>query len=240
MKILAVDTSSKTAYVSIVEAIDEKNIKPLLSYSYEAPSHTTALTKMIDSALNLSGIKFDDIALYAAAVGPGSFTGVRIGVSVIKGFAFVDSKPCIGVSSLDALAYGAKGHSGIITPLIDARRGTFYTAAYSSNGAELAKLNSESQLEYDDYFNMLGELEGNRFVLTGDGAEKVAEKAVSLGIKTDIAVANAAYGVAVAAYLKTREADLTQFTDSTLVPIYLKKSQAEREREERLAAMNNN
>ena len=122
MRILAVDTSSKTAYVSVAVAQGDK-VKLLVSYSYEAPSHTTALTKMIDSVLRLSGLSLDDIDLYAASVGPGSFTGVRIGVSVIKGFAFVDSKLCVGVSSLDALAYGALGCRGIITPVIDARRG---------------------------------------------------------------------------------------------------------------------
>ena len=112
-----------------------------------APSHTTALTKMIDSVLRLSGLTLDDIDMYAASVGPGSFTGVRIGVSVIKGFAFVDSKLCVGVSSLDALAYGALGCRGIITPVIDARRGTFYTSAYLSDGKQATKLTSEGQLE---------------------------------------------------------------------------------------------
>lgn len=240
MKILAVDTSSKTAYVSIAEAQGDK-VKPLVSYSYEAPSHTTALTKMIDSVLRLSGLSLDDIDLYAASVGPGSFTGVRIGVSVIKGFAFVDSKPCVGVSSLDALAYGALGCRGIITPVIDARRGTFYTSAYLSDGRQITKLTSEGQLEFSEYFATIAEnLKEHKLVLTGDYAEKIAEKAAENGISADVAISNPGYGAALSAFAKYNCGDKEEFTDRNLLPVYLKKSQAEREREERLAGLGEN
>ena len=235
MKILAVDTSLKTAYVSVAVAQGDK-VKPLVSYSYEAPSHTTALTKMIDSVLHLSGLTLDDIDLYAVSVGPGSFTGVRIGVSVIKGFAFVDSKPCVGVSSLDALAYGALGCRGIITPVIDARRGTFYTSAYLSDGKQAAK-----QLEFPEYFATIAEnLKEHKLVLTGDYAEKIAEKAAENGISADIAIPNPGYGAALSAFAKYNSGDKEEFTDRNLLPIYLKKSQAEREREERLAGLEEN
>lgn len=240
MKILAVDTSSKTAYVSVAEAQGDK-VKPVVSYSYEAPSHTTALTKMIDSVLHLSGLTLDDIDLYAASVGPGSFTGVRIGVSVIKGFAFVDSKPCVGVSSLDALAYGALGCRGIITPVIDARRGTFYTSAYLSDGRQITKLTSEGQLEFTEYFATIAEnLKEYKLVLTGDYSEKIAEKAAENGISADVAISNPGYGATLSAFAKFNSGDKEEFTDRNLLPVYLKKSQAEREREERLAGLEEN
>lgn len=236
MKILAVDTSSKTAYVSIAEISSETEAKSVLSYSYEAPSHTTALTRMIDSALKLSGLTFDDIDLYAATIGPGSFTGIRIGVSVIKGFAMVDAKPCVGVSSLDALAFGAKGSKGLIIPLIDARRGTFYNASYISSNT-VTKKSAEGQLETNDILKTIKEYSDNsKIVLTGDGAEKIAKVSVENGLETDIAVSAPAFGAAIVAFSKYINADNKEkFNDFELVPVYLKKSQAEREREERLA-----
>ena len=135
--------------------------------------------------------------------GTGSFTGVRIGVSVIKGFAFVDSKLCVGVSSLDALAYGALGCRGIITPVIDARRGTFYTSAYLSDGKQLTKLTSEGQLEFTEYFATIAEnLKEHKLVLTGDYEEKIAEKAAENGISADVAISNPGYGAALSAFAK--------------------------------------
>lgn len=236
MKILAVDTSSKTAYVSIAEIKSETEAKSVLSYSYEAPSHTTALTRMIDSALKLSGLTFDDIDVYAATIGPGSFTGIRIGVSVIKGFAMVDSKPCVGVSSLDALAFGAKGSKSLILPLIDARRGTFYNASYISSNT-VTKISAEGQLETNDILTTIKEYSDNsKIVLTGDGAEKIAKVSAENGIETDIAISDSAFGAAIVAFSKYTHADNKEhFNDFELVPVYLKKSQAEREREERLA-----
>ena len=237
MKILAVETSTKTAYVSIAEAENNK-AKPIVSYMYEAPSHTTALMKMIDSALKLSGIALDDIDLYAAAVGPGSFTGVRIGVSVIKGLAFADSKPCVGVSSLDALAYSLKKCHGIVTPMIDARRGTFYTSIYLANG-DLTKLANEQQLEFDDYHTLIRDkVIDQRLILTGDAADMNFEKLKNIGVDADVVDSNAAYGAALAAYVKYTNGNKDEFNDINLVPVYLKKSQAEREREERLASLN--
>lgn len=245
MKILAVDTSSKTAYVSLAEVGQSENkiiSKPIAQYSYEASSHTTALIKMIDSIMNLSGIGFDDIDMYAASVGPGSFTGVRIGVSAIKGFAFADSKPCVGVSSLGALARGLSLCRGIITPLIDARRGTYYTGAFLGDSVNITRLTEDGQLETEEYFEQVQRLTAQypsaRLIMVGDGAEKMAKSALERGINADAVLVNAAYGAAVAAYEKFICGDAGAFTDKNLLPVYLKKSQAEREREERLAAEN--
>lgn len=249
MKILAVDTSSKTAYVSLAEAGQSENkvtVRPIAQYSFEAASHTTALIKMIDSILSLSGIGFDDIDMYAASVGPGSFTGVRIGVSAIKGFAFADSKPCVGVSSVSALAFGLCGCRGIITPLIDARRGTYYTGAFLSDacGTGFTRLSDDGQLETEEYLVNLQTLReqypASRLIMTGDGAEKMAKCALERGINADVVSANAAYGAAVAAYDRFIRGGDGEFTDKNLLPVYLKKSQAEREREERLAAEQKN
>ncbi len=239
MKILAYDTSSKTAYVALAEAVDGR-IKKIADYSYLAQSHTIALTRMTESVLTLAGWSFDDIDLYAVSVGPGSFTGIRIGVSLVKGFALSDGKPCVGVSSLEALACGCMGLSGIIIPMIDARRSTCYTAAFSSDGqGNVTRLAPDAQLEADEYAAKIKFwAESGRLTLVGDGS--AITKAESVNVNPDIAEADPAYGVCADAYNKWLAAeDKSVFTDSGLLPVYLKKSQAERERDERLAAERN-
>ena len=246
MKILAVDTSSKTAYAALVTDTKDGRLVPSAQYSFTADSHTVALAKMTDSVLNLTGISFDDIDFYAAAVGPGSFTGIRIGVSAVKGYAFVDSKPCVGVSSLEALASALTGICGIITPLIDARRETYYTAAFLSDGnGEIRRLTDDAQLEKEEYFNMIqkirAEYPDEKVILTGDGAESIKKTAPEYGFWPDSISANAAYGAAAAAYkIWNSASDRSIFTDVNLQPVYLKKSQAERERDERIAAEKSN
>ncbi len=240
MKILSFDTSSKTAYAALAEAVDGK-VKKIADYSYLAPSHTVALTRMTDSILTLAGWKLDDIDFYAVSTGPGSFTGVRIGVSLVKGFALPDGKPCVGVSSLEALAYGCTGISGIIVPMIDARRATCYTAVFSSDGqGNITRLEPDAQLEAEEYASKIVSYakDGKRLTLTGDGS--AIAKARLADVNPDMAEPDPAYGACVCAYNKWLQTeDKSVFTDTNLLPVYLKKSQAEREREEKLAAENN-
>ncbi len=240
MKILAFDTSSKTAYAALAEAVDGK-VKKIADYSYLAPSHTVALTRMTESILTLAGWKLDDVDLYAVSVGPGSFTGVRIGVSLVKGFALPDGKPCIGISSLEALAYGCTGLSGIVVPMIDARRMSCYTAVFSGYGqGNIDRLEPDAQLEADEYTSLLTSCarNGKRLTLVGDGS--TIAKARLANVNPDIAEADPAYGACLCAYNKWCAAeDKSVFTDLNLLPVYLKKTQAEREREEKLAAEKN-
>ncbi len=242
MKILAFDTSSKTAYAALAEAVDGK-VKKIADYSYLAPSHTVALTRMTESILTLAGWKFDDIDFYAVSVGPGSFTGVRIGVSLVKGFALPDGKPCVGVSSLEALAYGCPGLAGIVAPMIDARRSTCYTAVFSSDGqGNITRLEPDAQLEAEKYTAKIASYatNGKRLILVGDGSAIADSYLAKAGITPDIIEPDPAYGACVCAYNKWRAAeDKSAYTDMNLLPVYLKKSQAEREREEKLAAENN-
>ncbi len=244
MRILSLDTSMKTAYVALTE-VKNGIIIPISLYSYLADSHTVALNNMLDSILKLSGTKFDDIDFYASSTGPGSFTGIRIGVSVIKGLSFVDSKPCVGVSSLESMAYSVaeanSGVSGIITPLIDARRSSYYTAVFHSDGeGNIKRLTDDAQIEINDYFDVIGaKLGNNKLILTGDGADSIKKEAKSRGIAADVVQQNIAYGVAIAALKNWNQtADKSIFTPTILQPVYLKKSQAERERDERLALEN--
>lgn len=128
MKILAIECSAETASAAITEDRELLGV-----YTKNAGrTHSEKLLPMIDELLCSYSLKIDDLDLLACTAGPGSFTGIRIGVSTIKGLAFAKNKPCIGISSLEALAYGFDSfpEECIIVPSIDARRGNVYNAVF--------------------------------------------------------------------------------------------------------------
>ena len=130
MKILAFDSTAKVASVAVTEGE-----KTLAVYSIDnGLTQSELLLPMAEATLNSLRISFSDIDAYAVTVGPGSFTGVRIGVSLVKGLAFGKNKPCVDVSTLEALAENLKGSDGIIVPVMDARRAQVYTALFISDG----------------------------------------------------------------------------------------------------------
>lgn len=238
MKVLSVDTSASTATVAIVE--DGKIIS---EYSVVTNTHSTTLLPMIESALNYSGIKAKDIDLYAVSVGPGSFTGIRIGVSTIKGLAFVNNTPCVGVSALEAMAENLRGIEGIIVPAIDARRDMVYAAVFMSDkSGNLTRITPDNQIAISELFDLLKEYNSDNIYFTGDAYDKLCSRD---GLPSNIAItpkklrSQSASGVAAAALRIWNESDdKASFNDAALMPVYLKKSQAEREREERIAANN--
>lgn len=239
MKVLAVDTSAKTATVALLE--DNKIIS---EYSIYTNTHSTTLLPMIESVFDFAGISAKDVDLYAVSVGPGSFTGIRIGVSTVKGLAFVHNTPCVGVSALEAMAENFRGVEGIIVPAIDARRDMVYTAIFKSekNGS-LTRLTEDSQIAISELLALLKEHKNADIYFTGDAYDKLTSYE---GVPTNVASTptklrtQSAYGVAAAALnIWNASEDKSTFTDSALMPVYLKKSQAEREREERLAASDN-
>jgi tRNA threonylcarbamoyladenosine biosynthesis protein TsaB len=133
MKILALDTTGLGCSVAISEGRDliaELNFQ-------KKQTHSKHLMGMIDHLFQVSGLSLADIDAFAASIGPGSFTGLRIGLSTIKGLSFVTGKPLVGVSSLESLAMGVPSHDLSICPLIDARKNEMYMACYSFNGNSL-------------------------------------------------------------------------------------------------------
>jgi tRNA threonylcarbamoyladenosine biosynthesis protein TsaB len=126
MKILAVDTSTKTCSVAIT---DNNDILSELTVNH-LKTHTAFLMKMIQDALNAADLLIDDINGLAVIIGPGSFTGLRIGLSSIKGISAATGKPVVGVSSLEALAHTIPFTSKCICPMIDARKGQVYCARF--------------------------------------------------------------------------------------------------------------
>ncbi|MBE6542690.1 MAG: tRNA (adenosine(37)-N6)-threonylcarbamoyltransferase complex dimerization subunit type 1 TsaB [Ruminococcaceae bacterium] len=245
MKILALDTTAKTASVALAD-FSEKNgeTKIIAEYTLETGTHSTTLLPMIESVLALTGNSVGTIDLYAVSAGPGSFTGIRIGVSTVKGLAFLKNTPCVGVSSLDALAYGCREHKGIIVPALDARRETVYSAIYISDGrGNIEKIREDSQISFDELLLEAEKLSAENstlpLIMPGDAFSMNIPKYSDRMEKIFSCSNHAGLGAVFAALEKWMASDdKSQFSDSALSPIYLKKSQAEREREEMLASQN--
>lgn len=229
MKILAVDSTAHTATVALCE--DEKLIA-LFSQNTKY-THSEILLAMVNSLLAESAFTIADMDAFAVAVGPGSFTGVRIGVSLCKGLAFGTNKPCIPVSTIEALAYNLSGTEGIICPVMDARRNQFYSGIFRGTEKNIIRLNEDCAISAEQLYEKLSKYSDESIYFVGDGYA-LAHTMISLpNIKTtsEILRYQNAASVAFCAYnIYTRSADKTQFTDSALAATYLRQSQAERER----------
>ena len=201
-------------------------------------SHSTTLLPMAEQLLRAVGAAVDEIDLFACAAGPGSFTGVRIGVSTVKGLAFGRRTPCVGVSSLLAMAYGLRLCDGIVCPLIGARRSQVYTALFRVRDGAVTRLTEDGILLLDELSAALAPYD-EPIRLTGDAAESARPliRHPYLRATPPLWRVPGAFAVAEAAEQLWRAApDPAVFTPAALAPVYLRKTQAEREREERLAA----
>ncbi len=231
MKILGIDSTAKTATVALCE-----DTKIIAEYSQTTSSHSTVLLPMTEAILQSSGLTFDDIELYAVSAGPGSFTGVRIGVATVKGLAFKNCTSCVGVSALDAIAMNFCGIDGIIVPAIDARRDTVYTAIFKTNSSgQIVRLTEDMQIPIDELFQKLSSYSDTLY-FAGDAYSKIVARVdcPRCASTPERLIKQSAYGVVRAAYHKWESStDKSEFTDTNLAPVYLKKSQAERELEEK-------
>lgn len=136
MKILALETSAKSVSCAVVE-----DGAPLASaYQCTGLTHSRTLLPMVDAMLKNADLTLDDINAIAIAAGPGSFTGLRIGIAAVKGLAWAADKPCLGVSTLEAMAQNAAHIDGLIVGAMDARRSQVYNAVFEAKGGELTRL----------------------------------------------------------------------------------------------------
>ena len=136
MKILAIDTS--TDYLSLAITEDGKTLGKF--HKKADRRHSILLVPMIDRLLKKAKLKIKDINCFAVSVGPGSFTGLRIGVTVVKGLAYALKKPVVAVPTLDVIAYNALSSKGVICPVLDARKNKVYACLYKSDGKKLKRL----------------------------------------------------------------------------------------------------
>lgn len=230
MKILSLDSTAIVSTVAVCE-----NEKLLSQFTLNnGNTHSETLLPMIESSLKVLKLSPDDIDLYACCAGPGSFTGVRIGVATIKGLAFDKNKPCAPISSLDALAHNLLFADGIVCPVMNARRAQLYNAIFYCEGGKLRRITDDRLLSVYDLEEELRKYSDKKIYLCGDGYD-IAKDAFTK-IKTEdtplIHRYQSAYSVALCALELAERKQLT--TDIELSPVYLRASQAERERLERL------
>ena len=227
MKILAIETSAKSVSAAVVE-----NGVPLVSaYQNMGLTHSRTLMPLVDGMLSAAGLRVQDMDLLAAANGPGSFTGLRIGVSALKGLAWALEKPCCGVSTLAAMARNLAHMEGLIICAMDARRNQVYNALFLAHDGVLTRQCPDRAIGLAELAEEIKNRPEPKFVV-GDGAglcyNHLLEQDVPCRMAPPQLVMQNAVGVALAAEEMAAAGQVTTARD--LVPVYLRLSQAERER----------
>ena len=227
MLLLAFETSAKSASVALFEG------QQLLGEQYQNTglTHSQTLLVMAQELLAQCGIAPGEIDAVAVANGPGSFTGVRIGVAAAKGFAWGKEIPLYGVSTLEAMALGLGLYQGYVCPVMDARRSQVYNALYYVNQGNLEAVAPDRAISLADLKNELKTLQEPIF-LVGDGSilcyNTLLEEVNNLILPAEHRMHQRAVGVGLAALAQIRQGN--PGNAETLAPNYLRLSQAERER----------
>lgn len=226
MLVLAIDTATKIGSVALYDdkigVIGEINL-------YVKVNHLNVIMDAVDSLFKLSGLNIKDVDRIAVTIGPGSFTGIRIGTAIAKGLAYSLKKPIVGVNELDVLAHMGENREDIIVPLIDARKERVYFSKYRYIDNILLR---EEEYKDGELREILDDLKGKKVTFIGDGAI-VNEKLINEILEKDYTIfskANSIPRAGVAAQISLR---LPEDNLYTLEPLYVNKSQAEREKEER-------
>ena len=228
MKILALDTSGPVCGVAVTA--DGQVLYE--GAAVNRMTHSVNLMPMVDEALLRAGVKITEIDLLAAVVGPGSFTGVRIGVSTVKGMAHGLRKPCVGVDALEALAASTGDGQALLCPIQDARAGQVYGAAFTAGMPPVRKLPDEAE-KLDVFLThaLAQTADGQPLCFVGDGVGRYrAAIEAQLGARAVFPPAHLCY-LRPAAVALLAEAHMDEQTDYLgLMPRYLRAPQAERAR----------
>lgn len=224
MKILAVDSSAKSASVAVCEngrLISECFVNASLT-------HSRTLMPMVDNALSQGDMNISDIDAFCVNVGPGSFTGIRIGVAAVKGLALAENKLCAGVSTLESMAYNFIDDDCIVCAAMDARCNQVYTALFRCSNNSVERICEDKAISIDELSVILSDYK-EKIYLVGDGAEicmkSFADKISNVYLSGENRRYQRAFGAALAA-----ENNKESFIDSALLaPVYLRLPQAERE-----------
>ena len=229
---LAFDSTAKAASCAVLS--DDRT---LASYTIDnGLTQSELLLPMAEDILRSLELSFDDVSVYAASVGPGSFTGVRIGVALVKGLAFGKGKPCVSVSTIEALAENLSGLDGIIAPCMDARRGQVYTAIFRSTGEGIERLTPDMAIPISELYTMLNAYPCDKIYIVGDGYDTARGELCRLGLCPEVTPEALRLESAASVARVARRIHLSggATTDSEISPTYLRVPQAERERLERL------
>lgn len=226
MKILAIDSSSKPASASVVK--DGKVLCEV--FVNNGLTHSRTLMPVVKSVMEHSESSLNEIDLCAVVTGPGSFTGVRIGVAAAKGICFDLGVPCVGISTLEAMAYNLSCVNGYVCAIMDARCSQVYTATFKcGNGVE--RITEDRAISIDDLINHFAELDGDIYIL-GDGASLVYSKLAVLEESSSIILVNEnnRYQRSSSAAMCAAEKSAENYVKADeLMPVYLRLPQAERE-----------
>ena len=234
MKILALDSSGLVASVAVVE---DNQLLAEYTVNYKK-THSQTLLPMLDEIAKMIELDLETIDAIAVAAGPGSFTGLRIGSATAKGLGLALKKPLIPVPTVDALAYNLYDSTGVICPMMDARRGQVYTGIYTFVNGEMQVIQEQCAISVEELAGRLKEeceKYGKKVVLLGDGVPVYREKVQEIlqeqcefapaSCNRQRAACVAVLGQSLAAAGKTVSSD-------DFAPEYLRMSQAERERME--------
>lgn len=232
MILLGIDSSTTVATVALANrdrilgeySIDDKN------------THSQKLMVMVESLLEQTGVDIGDVDLFAVSKGPGSFTGLRIGVATVKSFAYALDKEIVGVSALGVIAENHRHFRGTVVPMMDARNKRVFTAAYSGDGRVLSELMREDAMGLEELFKVLDGLEGD-ILFAGDGCRvyrtEIEERFASRAIFSENHL-NTPRGASLCtlAFEKYDAGELEDYF--TMKPEYLRDSQAEQQRKSRV------
>lgn len=231
MKILAVDTSATAASVAVAEEnklIGEFSINTALT-------HSQTLMPMVDELLKNTGLSVNNINAVAVNAGPGSFTGVRIGVAAVKGIAFPKNLPCVSVSTLESMAYNMLGNDCIVCSVMDARCSQVYNALFRVKGCTVTRMTDDRALSLTDLKNELQNI-NEKVVLVGDGAvlcsKFLGEELENIMLAPFNNRIQTASSVAYAAFEKINNGETVKADE--LMPVYLRLPQAQRELNKKL------
>ena len=226
MKILALESSAKAASCAVLTDGE------VTAAAWQATglTHSRTLLPMVEDMLENSELSMQDMDAVAVAAGPGSFTGLRIGIAAVKGLAWAAEKPCIPVSTLEAMAWPLAHLEGNIVCAMDARRQQIYNAVFLAESGELTRLREDRAVSLEDAAGDLAGLDGPMFIV-GDGAKLCFDFFQERGVDCRMAPGHlrlqSAVGVGLAAWQRWPESAVSA---QELAPVYLRLSQAERER----------
>lgn len=221
MKVLALETSAK----SVSCAVTENGSVLASAYQCTGLTHSRTLMPMVEDLLKNADLTLGDIDRIAIAAGPGSFTGLRIGIAAVKGLAWAADKPCCAVSTLEAMAQNVRHMDGLIIGAMDARRSQIYNALFEAKGGALTRLCADRAIGLDELCEQL-KGDSHRKIVLGDGGLLCFDYLTSHGIDCALASAHLLYQNAVGVAFAAERMDTVSAQE--LSPVYLRPAQAER------------
>jgi len=216
MKILGLDASTKTAGVAIVE----NGIILGEIITNDKKTHSQKLMVIVDQILKNLNLKLEELDGIAVSVGPGSFTGIKIGMATAMGLSLSKNIPMVGISSLEALAYNVGEFKSIICPIIDAKRNEVYTAVFKFDGTEMIRLEPDTAINIEQLIGKL-KMFSKDVLLVGQDAEKFYEE-IGSKLKNNVYLSKSIPRASSVAMLS-----INREFRSEIKPNYIRKSEAE-------------